>query len=112
MQYKLVNYDEERKLRFDINALCDAEQAAGRSFGEMSTNPGFFIIRCLLWAGLKTDSPKLTQDAVGKIMHKCITEKSMTLLEIFSDCEEALRAAGMVKGKDVESDEKTDEKNE
>lgn len=58
-------------LKFSSNAICEAEAASGRPFGDLCNGLGqadFSAIRVLLWAGLKPAHKDMTLDKAGDIM--------------------------------------------
>lgn len=63
-----IQLDKERELKYDANAIADAEEQIGASFTEIVSKPSIRGIRVLLWAGLKTDDPLLTVEAAGRLM--------------------------------------------
>lgn len=65
-----IELDRPRWIRFDVNALADAEEAlGGAAIGEvMQKGAGIRHIRALLWAGLRADDPKLTIERVGLLL--------------------------------------------
>lgn len=69
--------DKPRRIRFDTNAICDFDDAAGRSimdvvFGDDRLTTG--DIRILLWAGLKWEDRRLTKERAGTLLENFIVE--------------------------------------
>lgn len=70
-----VEFDKERILRFDTNAISDFEDVVGKSivdvvFGSERMTLG--SIRSLLWAGFKHEQPRLTRAQVGTMLEEYI----------------------------------------
>jgi len=71
MNYVNIELDRPRRIRFDTNALCDAEEALGVGIGAMMNQQmGFRAIRALLWAGLKWEDRGLTLERTGTLIQK------------------------------------------
>ncbi len=71
MNYVNIELDKPRRIRFDTNALCDAEEALGVGIGAMlNQQVGFRVIRALLWAGLKWEDRGLTLERTGTLIQK------------------------------------------
>src|SRR5690606_18855848 len=63
----------ERRLRFDINALADAEMQLGMGLGRfMQQEATFAVLRVLLWAGLKWQDRRMTLERAGTILQQHI----------------------------------------
>lgn len=63
----------EYVLRYDVNALCEVEDATKDNILEVISKlqdgkPSFKIIRLLLWAGLRSGTPGITVEEAGRIM--------------------------------------------
>jgi len=98
--------DKPRKLRFDINALSDAEEALGMGLGAlMRSQMGVRAIRALLWAGLKWEDRGLTLEKTGDIVQKHI-ESGGNLEGLGESISRALLASGL-----FDSEDEDDEKN-
>lgn len=80
-----LNDDIPRRLRFDHNAMANAEEALGKSFGEIMTGLGtgkfsFSVVRALLWAGINSGSKrKFAIERIGELMSGCDTIELMTV---------------------------------
>ena len=71
MNYVNIELDRPRRIRFDTNALCDAEEALGVGIGAMMNQQmGFRAIRALLWAGLRWEDRGLTLERTGRLMQQ------------------------------------------
>lgn len=77
----------EHVLRYDVNALCEAEEATGENIPALlarlsdGTPPSFRQMRTLLWAGLRGGSrPKATQAEAGTILGEIGPEEAMRLV--------------------------------
>ncbi len=60
-------------LRYDFNALCEIEEAAGASFGEVNQKmlegrAGLKLIRAALFGGLRAHHPELTLGDAGDLL--------------------------------------------
>jgi len=99
-----VELDKPRKLRFDINALSDAEEALGVGIGAiLQQNLGIRTIRALLWAGLKWQDHGLTLQRAGTLLQKYIEDGGdLSVLE--GKLVEALIGSGLF-GKQEEQEE-------
>lgn len=100
--HKLVNYDgKERKLKYDINALCDFEDVTGLAFGIILVQPdklySFKVVRALLWAGLKHEDNKLTVPEMGNIINNDLVNKGRDLADFANDILEAIEKSGLAK---------------
>lgn len=58
----------ERRLRFDVNSICDFEQVSGVTVQQLAYRSGVHVTRALLWAGLKHEQPDLTLMKVGEYL--------------------------------------------
>lgn len=60
----------ERKVHFDLNALCAIEERLGlnglQQIADQLEKLQGKSLRCVIWAGLVRDDPNLTEDEVGK----------------------------------------------
>jgi 1,4-dihydroxy-2-naphthoyl-CoA synthase len=57
----------ERELRFTLNAMAELEDRYGsveKAFDALEQN-SIKALRCVLWAGLLSDDPELTEQQVG-----------------------------------------------
>src|SRR5690606_12461338 len=101
-----VELDKPRRLRFDVNALADVEDAMGVGIGAIfQQQVGIRMIRTLLWAGLKWEDPGLTQQRAGLLLQKYL-EQGGDLGALVDKLLEALKASGLVgKAEDPNADE-------
>ena len=85
-------FDRARKLRFDVNALCDLEATLGQSVGAAFTDgkAGISTLRALLWAGLKWEEPSLTEKKVGEFLQTYL-ENGGTVDQLLISVEKAAK---------------------
>lgn len=97
MNYVNIELDKPRRIRFDTNALCDAEEALGVGIGAMlNQQVGFRVIRALLWAGLRWEDRGLTLERTGALMQRYI-EAGGTVESLAEAVTQALLASGLFK---------------
>lgn len=97
MNYVNIELDKPRRIRFDTNALCDAEEALGVGIGAMlNQQVGFRVIRALLWAGLRWEDRGLTLERTGVLMQRYI-EAGGTVESLAEAVTQALLASGLFK---------------
>jgi hypothetical protein len=83
--------DKPRRLRLDMNAVCDFEDATGKTIfdafdgGRMS----FGLARTLLWAALKHEDRRLSRERVGQLLEQYL-EGGGTLAEVAEATAEAI----------------------
>ena len=72
MRAVTIELDRPRRLRFDVNALADAEERLGMGLGKiMQQEASFALLRTLLWAGLKWEDRRLTTpEAAGTLLQQ------------------------------------------
>jgi len=96
-------------LLFDINALCDLEEATDKSFqeiiAEMTAAPtavSMRMLRSLLWAGLRANYPEVDMPAAGRIISECggVVPALEKLAEAFAKLNDA-EAAKVVAAEDA-----------
>ena len=65
-----ISLDDERRLKYGHNALCEFENELGKPIGSLFSEEqvGFNTIRVLLWAGLIWETPGLTVDEAGQLI--------------------------------------------
>lgn len=104
-------FDRARKLRFDVNALCDLEATLGQSVGAAFTDgkAGISTLRALLWAGLKWEEPSLTEKKVGEFLQTYL-ENGGTVDQIADVVGKAMIDSGIV-GKSKAEGESADAEN-
>lgn len=69
-RYVEIELDKPRRLRFDINALADAEEALGGSLASLGEQMGIRPLRALIWAGLKWEDPQLSIRQAGDLIQQ------------------------------------------
>ncbi len=61
-----------KTLRFDANALCEAEEATGLKLPqlvvEIGVSPSIGVIRAMLWAGLRHAEPEIDLRTAGDLI--------------------------------------------
>ena len=73
MRAVTIELGRPRRLRFDVNALADAEERLGMGLGRiMQQEASFALLRVLLWAGLKHEDRRLTPEAAGALLQQYI----------------------------------------
>lgn len=73
MRAVTIELDRPRRLRFDVNALADAEERLGMGLGRiMQQEASFALLRTLLWAGLRHEDRRLTPEAAGTLLQQHI----------------------------------------
>lgn len=94
-QYLTLELDRPRRLRFDFNALADAEEALGKGLAVVLSGDmvGFRTLRALLWAGLKWEDRGLTIERMGQLIQKFI-EGAGTLEALGDAIGKALELSG------------------
>lgn len=92
-----ITLDKERQLRFDLNALADADEVAGKSISEFLAGDrvGLSAIRALLWAGLKGEDRRLTVEQAGQLMQDELAKGADSISAITMKIREAMVAAGL-----------------
>lgn len=85
---------KQRTLKFDLNALCLFEEAAGIGITEALQKRSMSAIRALLWAGLIHEDPLLTVDDVGKMEFGGLREMVQSLVSALGTDQPASRPTG------------------
>lgn len=102
---------QPRRLRFDVNVVCDFEQVSGVTIQQLPYRSGLNVSRALLWAGLKAESPELTLARVGQWMQE-LSDDAGGAMEageaLAAKISEALIMAGVLKPPDPEPKEGDD----
>jgi len=100
-------FDRERRLRFDVNALCDIEDALGESVGTAFTDgkAGIKTLRTLLWAGLKWEDRTLTPQKVGDLLNAYL-ENGGTIDVVGDTVGRALATSGLIGKEKDDTEEK------
>ena len=103
-----IELDKPRRLRFDINALADAEEELGTGIGKaLQMRAGIREIRALLWAGLKWEERGLTLARAGSILQGHLNTGG-SIEDIAGAIGEALQASGLVQQGDDEGNEEAE----
>jgi hypothetical protein len=98
-RYVSIVLDKERKLRLDINALAELEQASGHTLGELlSARVGISTLRAFLWAALRGESPDLSLKGAGILLQKYL-EGDGTLEELADIFLKTVEASGLIKNR-------------
>lgn len=63
-----ITLDKERTLRYDLNAMCTAEELTGESLMDLMRKPTIKNIRTTIWAGLIHEDANLTLTDVGALV--------------------------------------------
>lgn len=86
--------DRARRLKFDINALAEADDLLrdGVSASIASGDVRISDVRTLLWAGLKWEDPRLTREGAGELLQSYV-EGGGQLRAVTSSIIEALIAS-------------------
>jgi hypothetical protein len=59
----------EYRIRYDMNALADYEQATGKPITSIAEGqPGVREVRALLWAGLRHQFPRMAIEQAGRLI--------------------------------------------
>lgn len=99
MQYfKFDLLDKPRKLRYDMLAMADLEDAMGKGFFPMlREDAGFKFAMHLVWAGLKWQDDDLTPRDVGKLIQKhVIDEGKGSVLTVIRAAMRAVTRSGVL----------------
>jgi hypothetical protein len=96
MNYVNIELDKPRRLKFDYNAICEAEDKAGMGIIDMmkEENFGFRSIRALMYAGLRWEQRNLTVEMAGQLLQSYIAKEG-TMAEIAGIITEAIFASGL-----------------
>lgn len=64
-----IQLDKKRNLKFNFNAICNFEEATGKSIASLGETKEFKMsdLRALLWAGLVHEDPDLTIEEAGEL---------------------------------------------
>lgn len=96
--HKISFLDKDRSLRFDINAMSDAEDVLRDSIFAVLSDPRallqFRVQRALWWAGLKHEDPALTLESTGNLLQKAM-EAGSDMRTFASEINKALTATGL-----------------
>lgn len=107
----LIKLDRERKLKYTINSLSDFEESTGMSVIQIASNPflmsSFRIIRAFIWAGLKWEEFKLTQEKAGVLIQRYLDEGG-SVAELADVIKSALMQSGVMRDPPGEETEETD----
>ena len=98
--HKISFLDKPRSLRFDVNAMSDAEELLQNSVFSVLSDPNallqFRVQRILWWAGLKHEDPTMTLVKAGLLLQQAI-EDGADLAVTSSALNQALAATGLFK---------------
>ena len=104
-KYINIELDKPRRLRFDINAIADAEEELGTGIGKaLQMRAGIREIRALLWAGLKWEERGLTLSRAGSILQGHLSAGG-SIEDVAGWIGEALQASGLVQQGDEGNEE-------
>jgi hypothetical protein len=67
--FTAIEFDKPRRLRFDVHAFIDLEQALGKPIQEILKSMGLNEQAYLLWAGLKHEDKHLTPSLVKRMFN-------------------------------------------
>jgi hypothetical protein len=74
-----IQLDKQRKLLFDLNALCELEEQTGKDLDQIFDAMTARNLRLFLWAGLVWDDAELTLEKTGGLVNmtnlKYVTDK-------------------------------------
>lgn len=92
----LVELDKPRRLRFDHNALSDADQALDHKLIHILNGSPIVLdtLRTLLWAGLKHEDPLMTVEKAGTLCDIWY-QQGKSPIELAEKVSEALLASGV-----------------
>lgn len=88
-----IALDRERRLFYRISDGCDIETALGESFTQAIARHGFREVVVFLWAGLRHEDDKLTQERLKRILDRC----DVDLNTLWEKVGEALVASGLLR---------------
>lgn len=88
---------EEKKLRFDVNAVSDIEEYFGKGIGVIFSEDqvGFRTIRAFYWAGLKWRDRGLTIERAGKFV-QALLDQGETIETMMKPVIKALELSGVM----------------
>lgn len=96
---EITIFDKPRKLRFDVNALCDVEPLIGGGLFEVLVDADrmtrLSTIRGLMWAGLKHEDPTLMVGKVGQMINQFL-QNGGELTVLIKFINDALFASGLL----------------
>lgn len=97
---------KSRKLRYDFNAIADAEEKAGLGISNMFSDDraGLNSVRLLVWAGLKWRERGLTIERTGDMLQDFVREGG-SLEAIMDKVRLALERSGLLKFQEVDDGE-------
>lgn len=94
-----ITLDRERRLYYRISDGCDIETALGMSVIQALGRAGFREVVVFLWAGLRHEDDKLTQERLKRILDRC----DLDLAALWEKVTEALIASGLMRAPGPES---------
>lgn len=85
------------RLKFTMNSVCELEERAGKGIMSLLNQEqmGFNLIRLLIWAGLKHNSPALTAEIVGDWL-EAEFQKGYDLSNFIEMAMKALQESGLL----------------
>jgi hypothetical protein len=97
MRYVEIELDGVKRLRFDFNAVADAEARENSTIQNLMAGGviGYRVARVLLWAGLKWENKGFTIETAGTLLQEYI-EGGGTLQEVADKIQEALFLSGLL----------------
>ncbi|WP_193063476.1 hypothetical protein [Oceanobacillus oncorhynchi] len=101
---------EEKRLRFDFNAMADFEEVMGYGlFAALQESQiGFKTIRAFYWAGLRWKEKGLTLERTGNLLSKELSEGT-ELQDLMEPIEKALMNSGILPDQDKQEESDTDQ---
>lgn len=97
MRYVLIELDRPRRLRYDINALAELEDALGGSLFEafqQQRQMGVKFLRLLIWGGLRWEDRALTLVQAGDLLQLYL-ENGKSLEDLIQVITKALELSGL-----------------
>src|SRR5690554_3833088 len=97
---------KEWRLRYDFNAIADAEEKVGLGIGAMFSDDraGLSSIRLLVWAGPKWRERGLTIERAGSMIEEYMVEGG-SLEVLMEKVRIAMQQSGLLQFKKVEAEE-------
>jgi len=109
---RVVLNGEEKRLRFDFNAMADFEEVMGYGlFAALQESQiGFKTIRAFYWAGMRWKEKGLTLERTGNMLSEELSNGT-ELQDLMNPIEKALINSGIIPDQD-EQDELESEQDE
>lgn len=85
-------FDKPRHLKFDLNALADAEREVKTGITTLFNEErmGVDTVRIFIWAGLKHEDKALTINKVGEMIEDYIINSGEDLMEALSELQNVI----------------------